>query len=249
MNYYIVTGTSKGIGEALVKELLNNDNNFVFGLNRSACTLVSDQYLDIRCDLSNSEQIESAFELIIKNVSEGKVDSLVLINNSGVVDPIGNIHTFDTNKIEYAFAVNVLGVVNTTKLFIKHFLKFKCKKTIVNISSGASSKPTEGWSIYTSTKAAVEMFTKSVALEQENEEFPVKVFAFQPGKVETPMQEYVRGQSPKDLPSVEVFLNSYKNNENYSPKFVAEMLLRLISEWGQNGEVYKARELKEQYKL
>ncbi|MCC7289920.1 SDR family NAD(P)-dependent oxidoreductase [bacterium] len=249
MHYFIITGTSKGLGDALLKETLSRNNNFVFGLNRSKCNLKSGNYLDIRCDLAEYEQIEKAFELIYRTVSESSVESLVLINNAGIVDPIGYIQTLNSNQIENAFAVNVFGVINTTKLFIKYFSKFKSNKTIVNISSGASSKPTAGWSIYTSTKSAVEMFTKSVALEQENEEFPVKVFAFQPGKVETPMQEYVRSQSSKDLPSVDIFINSFKNKENYSPKFVAEMLIRLINDWGENGEIYKARELKERYKL
>jgi len=249
MNYYIVSGTTKGLGKAIKNTLLKDSENYVFTLNRSKETTNSPLHLNIPCDISDNKQIEAAFQQINDKIDSTKAQKLVLINNAAVTDPIKFIHKADTKQIESCFAINVLGLIQTCKQFINSFLEEEFEKVIVNISSGASYKPMAGLSIYTATKAAVEIFTKSVALEQDIQTSPTTVFAFQPGMVETPMQKYVRNKKKEDLPIVDIFKDSYKNKENYSPEFVASMLLRLINEGGKSGSVYKAREVAEDFNM
>ncbi len=246
MKYYIVTGTTKGIGKGVKELLLEDPTNFIFTLNRSIEPEDNTNLQSIKCNVGVNSEIENAFGEIMGKIDKKSCDEIILINNAGVVDPIKFIHNSNPEDIEKCFDINVLGTINTTRCFLKAFSDYECSKKIVNISSGAAQKPMAGWSIYTATKAAVEIFTQSVAMEQETLEFPTTIFAFQPGKVETPMQKYVRGQKKEDLPTVDIFLQSHKENSNYTPEFVAKLLLKLLPD-AKSGVVYKARELKEKY--
>ncbi len=105
-----------------------------------------------------------------------------------------------------------------------------------------SIKQTNGRVVYLYFyKAALEIFTQSLSRELENTD--IKVITFHPGKVETPMQVVVRNSSPEDLLDVEVFKQSYVNNENYTPEYVTELLMKLINSDIVSGGVYKARDL------
>lgn len=246
MKYFIVTGTTKGLGSAIKEIRLRDSDNTVIALNRNPDSNTNPNFINIKCDISNNEEIENAFNEIANNIVHLEPEEIVLINNAGVVDPIKFIQNASAEEIQKCFEINVLGTINTSRCFLKNFSNLDSQKAIVNISSGAASNPMAGWSVYTATKAAVEIFTKSVAIEQAQEDFPTKIFAFQPGKVETPMQEYVRNQKPEDLPLVDIFIQSHKGNQNFSPELIAEMLVRLLEE-AESGEIYKARELKERF--
>lgn len=243
-NIYIISGTTKGIGKSILNQLANDSSNLIFTLNRSIDNTKSENIIHIDCDLSNLDQIKNAFEYISNVITTLEFISITLINNAGVVKPISFISKANTQEIRDAIDINILGIVMTTKLFIEKWQNLQCKKYIINISSGAATKPMAGWSIYTSSKAFMEIFTQSVALEQGYEKYPIKVFGFQPGKVETPMQETVRNSDKADLPTVEIFINSYKNNENFSPDLVSKILLNLLKNEPDSGVIYKAKELK-----
>jgi len=115
-----------------------------------------------------------------------------------------------------------------TSLFIKHAKDHKAEKRVINISSGAGKKPYYGWSIYCGSKAAVDLFTRCVSLEQQAREYPVKIISFAPGIVDTDMQQEIRSTAKEDFEQLERFV-AFKNDGKLSkPEDVAEKVIELM---------------------
>lgn len=114
---------------------------------------------------------------------------------------------------------------------------------IVNISSGAANNPMYGWNTYCSTKAGLDMFTKSVGLEQKEASHPTTILAFSPGVMDTDMQGVIRASDKEDFSAVNKFQHYYQSGELRSPGFVAEKMLDLIlTKDVDNGRIYDIKE-------
>ena len=117
-----------------------------------------------------------------------------------------------------------------------------CSKQIVNISSGAAVKAYKGWSLYCSSKAGLDMATKSMAKEQSSSKNPVKINAIYPGVVETDMQEKIRSSSKQNFEEVERFVNLKNKNQLYTTGFVAKKIFQINEENKLvNGEITDLR--------
>jgi len=189
----IVTGASRGIGAAAALELAASGARLVLAArNASACSDVLEEIgnnggeaFAVSCDVSDY----AAVEKMISETKErfGKVD--VLINNAGIVDPVGLIEDTDPDAWARNIQVNLVGVYNGIRAVIKGFYD-QGHGTIINISSGAAHNPLEGWSAYCSGKAGVFMMTRATA--HEAGEKGVRVYGFAPGVVDTDMQVTIR---------------------------------------------------------
>ncbi|MCG8494270.1 MAG: SDR family oxidoreductase [Sneathiellales bacterium] len=189
----VVTGASRGIGAAAAIECARQGAKLVLSSrNAAACSEVLEEIgnaggeaIAISCDVSDYKAVES---LISDSLDRfGKIDALV--NNAGIIDPIGRIEDTDPESWARNISVNLVGVYNGTRAILGHF-NTQNAGTIINISSGAAHNPLEGWSAYCAGKAGVFMMTRATALEtQEN---GVRVFGFAPGVVDTDMQGSIR---------------------------------------------------------
>src|SRR5699024_12219854 len=81
-----------------------------------------------------------------------------------------------------------------------------------NISSGAADRPMYGWSAYCSSKASIDMYTKTLALEQKALGTNHKVFAFSPGIMDTEMQEKIHSSIRKQLANLETYKVYHEQN-------------------------------------
>jgi len=189
----IVTGASRGIGAAAAIELARAGAKLsISSRNAAACSdtleTIGNEGGDAfaaSCDMSDYQAVE---KLVAETIQRyGKIDAL--INNAGIIDPIGRIE--DTNPEDWArnISVNLVGVYNGTRAILPHFYK-QNSGTIINISSGAAHSPLEGWSAYCSGKAGVYMMTRATALEAAEKN--VRVYGFAPGVVDTDMQGSIR---------------------------------------------------------
>ena len=87
----------------------------------------------------------------------------MLVNNAGVINPIGPLAELATDDLAPAFAVNVMGVHRVTVAALPHLRA--SKGTILNAGTGAATTAMEGWTAYCSTKAGMQMLTRMMALE------------------------------------------------------------------------------------
>ncbi|MCF8466665.1 MAG: SDR family oxidoreductase [Sneathiella sp.] len=189
----IVTGASRGIGAAAAIELARNGAKLCLSSrSAAACSSILEQIKNeggeafaASCDVSDYTAVD---KMVAETLDRyGRLDTL--INNAGIVDPIGAIATSDPAAWSRNISVNLVGVYHGTRAVLPHFVA-QGSGIIINISSGAAHSPMEGWSAYCSGKAGVYMMTRATALEAG--ERGVRVYGFAPGIVDTDMQAAIR---------------------------------------------------------
>jgi NAD(P)-dependent dehydrogenase (short-subunit alcohol dehydrogenase family) len=168
---YIVTGASKGFGFAMTKALLAQGanvgmtarNNEV--LQAAVAQLESDRVIGIAGDVADDEEMAATFARIKEHF--GGLNGL--INNAGLARPSNTEHI---NKDDLMLQVNTnfIGTVLCCKAAIP-LLRGQDNPRIINISSASAWHYDEMFhlSIYASTKAAVERFTRDLRLELQED--------------------------------------------------------------------------------
>jgi benzil reductase ((S)-benzoin forming) len=105
----------------------------------------------------------------------------------------------------------------------------------VNISSGSAIRPSAGWTAYSAAKAAVVQMTRSLALEIEGT--GVTACAFNPGGMDTDMQERIRRASTSDFPRADEYRALAKEGKLLDPKAPARAIAYLaLPDTQQNGQ-------------
>ncbi len=232
---FIITGTSKGIGKALVGLVLQKSQIKVIGISRSKSEVKHPNYLHIACDLGKMEEIEDKLNEIFP---EGKFERIVLINNAGVIGEIAHLGKSSNQSIRQIFAINSIAPAILMNAFVKKYAQSKeAKKIVVNISSGAATKAIDGWSGYSASKAALNMLTQTAQNESELDQNGIRFFAVAPGVVDTAMQQEIRNSSSKDFSSLGNFIGLKENNQLSSPEYAAEKIMYLIENQEKFNEV------------
>lgn len=224
MKSYIITGTTSGLGKSLVERLITRGDQ-VFCLSRRKGDDLPGEAKQIICDMSNPEGLSGIMESIFSNLEADKIESLALINNAGVLDPICPIEFAESSDIINNFSVNLIAPTILTSCFIRLSKEFSCSKTVLNISSGAGKKPYHGWSTYCASKSGLDLFTKAVGVEQQNAKNPVRILSFAPGVIDTKMQARIRACDKEDFASLDRFLALKKEEKLLSAEKVAEVAL------------------------
>jgi benzil reductase ((S)-benzoin forming) len=224
MKAYIITGVSKGIGLELAKQV-SKAGHFVVGIARTESELDGMKF--IQADLSITENLESMMNEIIESVPQD-IGSFTLINNAGMVDPIGLIGAVSAEEMTKAIAVNLTAPMIISNTFISKLKGFEGSKRIVNISSGAGRNAYEGWGTYCATKAGLDHFSRVVALEQLNAKHPVEIVSIAPGIIDTGMQEEIRASNEEAFPLLERFIDYKEQGVLSSPEQTAQKLISFI---------------------
>ena len=220
---YIITGTTRGFGHALARRVIANGDR-LYSLS-SAEDDTADQWHNLNCDMSNPKLVETTFERLIDPLLSVEAQSLILINNAGVLDPVGPIETSTKPQMLRHMTINYITPALLTAVFIRRTAGLASQRRIINISSGAARHPYAGWAMYCSAKAALEMMTRCVAAEQSTKEDPVAVCAVCPGKVETRMQRSIRALRPDQFPAQPEFVAAKKRGDVQLPEAAAKVLL------------------------
>ena len=239
MDIIIITGGSKGIGKALAKKYAG-ENYKVFSLARTSSNL--EDVTNITIDLSDLKKTENTFNALLNEILNSKIDSITLINNAGRLGEISNLENINPNDISKTIQLNTTTPLILSGLFIKLTKQLSCKKQIINISSGAAKSAYQGWAIYCTSKAAIDMMTKAIAAEQSELENGVKCNAIYPGVVDTNMQSEIRNTNKANFNSLQRFVDLKENNELYTPDFVANSIYKIdIENRLENGDIVDIR--------
>lgn len=168
----LVTGASKGIGNAIAKELMPLGNVFVTGRNEEALKTIGAQGYCV-CDLSKCT--DTLRDFIISN------DIDVLINNAGEY-LYGAIDTAESEQIEKIFTTNLIAPTKLISAAVP-IMKNKNWGRIINIGSISGVMGEAYASLYSASKAGLMGLTKALALELA--EHNITVNTINPGWVET----------------------------------------------------------------
>lgn len=188
----LVTGAGSGIGAATALALAERGLHVVLAVRQpdkahevlTQIESAGGAASVVQCDVSDYAKAQAAVQETVN--AHGRLD--VLVNNAGQIAPIGRIG--DTDPVEWAqaIAVNLTGVYYMVHAGLPHLLRSPAP-AIVNVSTGASVRPLEGWSAYSASKTGAAMFTRSLHLEYGDS---IAIYGLQPGVVDTPMQGKIR---------------------------------------------------------
>ncbi len=242
MDAAIVTGVSRGLGEALAAELLSR-GFIVLGVGRSASArLAGERFRLARCDLGEPTAIASAAGSAFAALAREPLRAVTLINNAAVGGPIGRVGDIDIGAAGRALATNVAAPLALADLFCRTFTDERVERRIVNISSGAAARAIAGSGVYSMTKTAIEMLTLAIAAEHAEPTF--RCISLRPGIFETDMQREMRSHDPARFPSVELFRGFKEQGLLKDPADVARAIVeRIVLAPVDNGRVYSHTDL------
>lgn len=232
MNYYIITGTSRGLGNAIVKGLLKSDNH-IFCISRTRneelIQLASNKKVGleyIAFDLFEVHKIKDMMNQIFSSINKKSINSITLINNAGILSPIKPIELCSSEEIDRNISINLTVPMILTSSFISNTGVIDSEKRIINISSGAGKKPYYGWSNYCTSKSGIDFFTRCVSVEQINKENPVKIISFAPGIIDTDMQAEIRKTKKEYFEDIERFISFKTEGKLLQPDIVADYVIK-----------------------
>jgi 3-oxoacyl-[acyl-carrier protein] reductase len=165
----IVTGASSDIGKGIVKRFVDEGAKVILvardleKLEEARKEIGSEEVTaSISCDLTDESQVLQAVNQIMDTY--GKID--ILINNAGAINDPVHFHEMKDSEIKKLIDINLFGVFHMTKAVLSKMADVK-SGAIVNIGSISSERaiPRVHLAVYSSTKAAILMFTKSIAVE------------------------------------------------------------------------------------
>ena len=197
----IITGASRGIGEATARFVAEHGANVVLAArNGEAVSKIASEIgqnaIGVACDVSSHADVVAVIASAKK--AFGHID--VLVNNAGLIDPIARIDDSDPEAWGQVVDVNLKGVYYGIHSVLKDMVA-QGSGTIINISSGAAYNALEGWSHYCATKAAVLSLTKSV--HKEYGDLGVRSVGLSPGTVATQMQREIKAAGYTNVAKME----------------------------------------------
>ncbi len=189
----LVTGASRGIGEAVARHFAGLGANVVLqarsgdAIARIAADIeaAGGSALAAAGDVARYADVEHAVAQALARFG----GLHILVNNAAVIEPIARLADADPGEWSLAVDINLKGVYHGMRAAIAPMLDAG-GGVIVNISSGAATKALEGWSAYCATKAAVLSLTASGHAEYGPQ--GIRVVGLSPGTVATAMQVSIR---------------------------------------------------------
>ncbi|MEE4382462.1 MAG: SDR family oxidoreductase [Pseudomonadales bacterium] len=189
----LITGASRGIGAASARAFAEAGAKLALGA-RDERTLgaladeLRERGADVvtrRCDVADAAAVAALVDACVD--AFGGLD--VLVNNAGLIEPIGQLAETDPAEWGQAVDVNLKGVYHGLRYGLPAMLAGG-GGVVVNLSSGAATFTLDGWSAYCATKAAVLMLTRCTQAEYGDR--GIRVVGLSPGTVATDMQATIK---------------------------------------------------------
>ena len=195
----LVTGSSQGIGQAIVLRLAEEGANVVINYRShpegAQETLAKVEAVGGRCYMAQCPQskgytvqadlgsVEEVRQLIAESIEHlGRLD--VLVNNAGIEKhaPFWEVTEADYDAV---MNVNLKGVFFATQAFVQHLMTTKRSGKIINISSVHEELPFPNFAVYCASKGGMKMLTRNLAVELGSLGITINNVA--PGAIETPI--------------------------------------------------------------
>jgi NAD(P)-dependent dehydrogenase (short-subunit alcohol dehydrogenase family) len=240
MIHAILTGHSRGLGAALAEQLLDRGAS-VLGIARRGNAALAARHpalREIALDLSDTSSLLRWLSgPSLKHFLQG-AGQVLLINNAGLLQPVGPVGTQDPETIARSVALNVAAPMLLSNA-VAAATSAPCR--VLHISSGVGHRPCAGWSVYAATKAALDHHARCAGLDVTPK---LAIASLAPGVVDTDMQAEIRASDPAKFPPLAQFLKLQSDHLLVSPAdTAAKVLAYLLAENFPGGAVADVREL------
>lgn len=249
MKHFIITGASKGLGEGLAIELINENHHLVcIARNESQklkqlAAAINCRIDFIRFDLAVTHDIPAMMNSIFEKINTAESDGMYLVNNAGIIQPVNRVEDYDPDEAEQHMKINLVAPMLISAAFIRHTKNLPIEKRILNISSGAAFNPYYGWSCYCTGKAGLDMFGRCISEEQKDEAHPIETMGVAPGIIDTGMQTTIRSTDERAFKHKDKFVEFKESGQLISPAIAGKKLARLLlSDEFKDGKTTDIRE-------
>ena len=213
----LISGASRGIGQSMATHFAKNNFNVV-GTSRNNFNFdyESENLFPIKLDVTSRDDVKKCFEeLKSKNLLPN-----ILINNAGITADQLFLRMTDDDW-DKVINTNLNGTFNLTKVFLKNMIKNRFGR-IINISSISGLMGNPGQVNYSSSKAALNGFTRSLAKEVGSRNITVNCIA--PGFIDTDMTSYLNDNEKMEI------LKKIPLNKFGKPEDISKLAMFLISD-------------------
>lgn len=219
MKAVLITGCSSGFGLETAKYFLERGWKVIATMRTPRQDILpqSENLSVLRLDVTDPESIRRVLD------AAGPID--VLVNNAGI-GLLNALEGVSMDTVREVFETNTLGTIAMTQAMLQQFRERR-SGVIINVTSSVTLRPLHLLSVYTASKAAVNAFTESLALELE--QFNIRVHLVLPGRApETRFGQNARARMQKGIP------------EAY-----AELANGVFERWQQSSEITHASDAAE----
>ena len=216
MKKVIVTGHTRGLGAAIAAELQSR-GLAVLGLARGRSTLTGIEQAEV--DMADPAALQAWLAGPALRDFLAGADTVYLVNNAGVVTPVGPLAAQDPAAVLQAVMLNVGAPLALAAAFVQ--AAPEATRRILHISSGAGRNAYSGWAVYCATKAALDQHARAVQLDGDPR---VLAVSLAPGVIDTDMQAAIRATPDANFPLRERFVELKDTGGLTSPEDCARNL-------------------------
>ena len=243
----ILTGASRGMGLAMAQQLLapgrvlltlsrqRNDTLAHLAQHRQATLL------QWRIDLADASAAADRLERWLEQLDAPSLASATLINNAGVIPPIGPIDLCPPDDLSRALRVGLEAPMHLTAGFLRATRAWveagwTGPRKVLNISSGLGRRPMAAQAPYCAAKAGLDHFTRCTALDEVRRRHGARLVSLAPGVIDTDMQVQLRDGDPKLFPDLPRFQELQRQQQLTSPAEAAARVLAWLKrpDFGEN---------------
>lgn len=216
MKKAIVTGHTRGLGAAVAAELQAR-GVAVLGLARGRSPLAGIDQVEV--DMADPAALQAWLAGAALREFLAGASQALLVNNAGVVTPVGPLAAQDPAEVLRAVSLNVGAPLALAAAFAQ--AAPQAERRILHVSSGAARNAYPGWAVYCATKAALDQHARAVLLDGD---VRVRACSLAPGVIDTDMQAAIRATPDANFPMRERFVALKEGGALDSPEDCAKKL-------------------------
>jgi benzil reductase ((S)-benzoin forming) len=216
MKKVIVTGHTRGLGAAIAAELQSR-GLAVLGLARGRSALAGIEQAEV--DMADPVALQAWLAGPALRDFLAGADAVYLVNNAGVVTPVGSLAAQEPAAVLQAVMLNVGAPLALAAAFVQ--AAPDAARRILHISSGAGRNAYPGWAVYCATKAALDQHARAIQLDGDPR---VLAVSLAPGVIDTDMQAAIRATPNANFPLRERFVELKDTGGLTSPEDCARNL-------------------------
>ena len=235
---YIVTGSSRGLGAAMLQQLIRPQAVLLGIARRSSAELTATALAQgVRLeqwqhDLADPQPVALRLQRWLAEFGPSDLAQATLINNAGAVTRPAPVAHSDIADMASALRVGLEASIVLTAVFLRATESWAGARRVLNISSGLGRRAMAGSATYCAVKAGMDHFARAVALEQASRPRGARIVSLAPGVIDTDMQAQLRSADPADFADRATFVQLKESGQLLSPDAAAARVLAWLARPG-----------------